>query len=607
MSALVGCGGGSDQSGGGTVSGSKVYKVTYAEAIDVSESAGEEFNILVEVANSGSSLTSASKSSGVTYSIETVSNANIEITNNCQNVAIGKPCVLMASLKKAAADTEEFHFVIKLSDGVSRPESAIFKKQRLDVNLDPEVALLSDHNNYISVTNTNNVAAYFDKPYFTDTDNKQIDTVLITDNTCTNELDPGQNCHFLIKGENGVVGQLKLDLQREPLASVSFSNVAVTATKTLDIPADAAVGVSYRFTYTFTNTNTTWAATGVSFTNDFAMPDFTIDKENSSCSGITSIVANSSCTWKGTFTPGSEGNKSMASILHYAEGGDVSLTSSSQATTVAVIGTKTQDIPVDAAIGVSYPFTYTFTNTNTTLVATGVSFTNYFFSTPDFTIDKENSSCNGITSIAANSSCTWKGTLTPGSKGTKSIGLSLHYAEGGDVYLGSSSWALLATAPINLAPNATENGWAWPAPRFESAKKADNSPCDDALYDKLTGLMWAKDGNAAGMKNWNDAISYANNLTLCGYTDWRLPTINELVSLLNYSDTVSLGNWLNVNGFSNIQTGSRWIDSSAYWSSTVDSFGGGGGRVWSVVMYSGIVGSYHQSSDFYVLPVRRAN
>ncbi|MDA0911055.1 MAG: hypothetical protein O2809_05810, partial [Proteobacteria bacterium] len=41
----------------------------------------------------------------------------------------------------------------------------------------------------------------------------------------------------------------------------------------------------------------------------------------------------------------------------------------------------------------------------------------------------------------------------------------------------------------NVDPAGTGPG-KWPAPRFESAKKADNSTCADAEYDKLTGLMW---------------------------------------------------------------------------------------------------------------------
>ena len=149
----------------------------------------------------------------------------------------------------------------------------------------------------------------------------------------------------------------------------------------------------------------------------------------------------------------------------------------------------------------------------------------------------------------------------------------------------------------NVDPAGTGPG-QWPTPRFESAKKADNSTCADAEYDKLTGLMWAKDGNAAGAKNWTDAKTYANTLNLCGYNDWRLPTINELASLVNYSDKDSPSHWLNSNGFNNIQLG-------PYWSSSDYSLSGG--YACGVNMNFGYVGNSSQKFNNSVLPVRGPN
>ncbi len=591
---LFGCGGSSGDVGGS----STVYKVVYTDNLNVFESASTEFDVLVEQSQEGFS-TSAADGNEVTYSVVAEPNENIAVTNYCQNIAIGKSCKLMVSLKKQAANVEKFNFMIKLSNGISRSESVSFKKSRLEVNVKSQEVLPVNDSNYVSITNTSKTAAYFDKPYFTDAENKQISSVLISDNTCLKELKSGQNCHFLVEeNNNGVTGQLKLDLGRDPLADIGFSDVAVTGTRTQNIPTNAAKGVTYPFTYTFTNTNTSLPATGVNFNKSFSSGDFIIDTANSSCNGITSIAANSSCTWQGTFTPGSDGHKVMSATLHYNEGSNVTLTSSSEVTTVVVTGTKTQDIPTNAAKGVTYPFSYTFTNTNTSLPATGVSFINSF-PVADFTIDEASSSCSAITSIAANSSCTWQGTFTPGSGGHKVMSATLHYNEGSNVTLISSSLALLATAPINTAPSAAENGWAWPSPRFEPAKKADNTPCNDAEYDKLTGLMWVKDGNAAGQKNWNQATSYANNLTLCGYTDWRLPTANELSSFVNYSDTVSPANWLNANGFSNIQD-------SAYWSSTV--YSSSSADAWYVNMADGDMSIILQAAPYdFVLPVRGPN
>lgn len=66
-------------------------------------------------------------------------------------------------------------------------------------------------------------------------------------------------------------------------------------------------------------------------------------------------------------------------------------------------------------------------------------------------------------------------------------------------------------------------GVAWPNPRFTNPD--GSSPINsDCVLDKLTGLMWPKNGNLfTDSWRWNSAIDYANNLTLCSYSDWRLP------------------------------------------------------------------------------------
>jgi len=60
---------------------------------------------------------------------------------------------------------------------------------------------------------------------------------------------------------------------------------------------------------------------------------------------------------------------------------------------------------------------------------------------------------------------------------------------------------------------------------------------DDIVLDRATGLMWAADGNAAGCNNgalitWANAIIYAEALNFAGFTDWRLPNITELISII---------------------------------------------------------------------------
>ena len=56
----------------------------------------------------------------------------------------------------------------------------------------------------------------------------------------------------------------------------------------------------------------------------------------------------------------------------------------------------------------------------------------------------------------------------------------------------------------------------------------------DVVIDNATGLMWQKadDGND---RNWEDALAYAEGLSLEGHDDWRLPNAKELQSIVDYT------------------------------------------------------------------------
>ena len=53
---------------------------------------------------------------------------------------------------------------------------------------------------------------------------------------------------------------------------------------------------------------------------------------------------------------------------------------------------------------------------------------------------------------------------------------------------------------------------------------------DGTVTDAKTGLMWAAKDNGIPI-NWPDALSYCQNYSGGGYTDWRMPTLAELASL----------------------------------------------------------------------------
>jgi hypothetical protein len=137
----------------------------------------------------------------------------------------------------------------------------------------------------------------------------------------------------------------------------------------------------------------------------------------------------------------------------------------------------------------------------------------------------------------------------------------------------------------------TKAGVAWPIPRFT----VGTGTTADCVTDNLTGLMWTRNANlpAAG-QTWQQALDYANNLSLCGFSDWHLPNINELESLVN-SEVSNQSSFLNAQGFSGVL-------GNGYWSSS--SRAGSAGNAWFVDMSAGNVNYSIKSDSFYVWPVR---
>lgn len=60
-----------------------------------------------------------------------------------------------------------------------------------------------------------------------------------------------------------------------------------------------------------------------------------------------------------------------------------------------------------------------------------------------------------------------------------------------------------------------------------------NNNNDGTITDAATGLMWQQedDGNTY---NWQEALAYASDAEVAGYTDWRLPNTKELQSIVDY-------------------------------------------------------------------------
>jgi hypothetical protein len=151
------------------------------------------------------------------------------------------------------------------------------------------------------------------------------------------------------------------------------------------------------------------------------------------------------------------------------------------------------------------------------------------------------------------------------------------------------------------------------------------------ITDNVTGLTWQqtsdRDGNgminAADKLTYSAAVTYCQTLTLAGYTDWRLPDIKTLYSLMDFrgTDPSSAGGTTSLIPFldsayfgfayGDTSAGERTIDSQ-FASSTlyVDNSVGDGGKDFGVNFADGRIKGYGLSmpggstKTFFVLCVR---
>lgn len=119
------------------------------------------------------------------------------------------------------------------------------------------------------------------------------------------------------------------------------------------------------------------------------------------------------------------------------------------------------------------------------------------------------------------------------------------------------------------------------------------------VTDTQTGLMWQQD-TAPGVMNWNEALTYCRNLALAGYSDWRLPDIDELESLVNRAYVPSI----NPDFFPDTRVEEEEGDYKGYWSSTTDA--DNINNAWNVLFSYGYAYSYARNTQHYVRAVRTA-
>jgi hypothetical protein len=157
--------------------------------------------------------------------------------------------------------------------------------------------------------------------------------------------------------------------------------------------------------------------------------------------------------------------------------------------------------------------------------------------------------------------------------------------------VGSTTGILKHVWPVKGRPSET-------APVF-----IDNQ--NGTVTDLVSGLIWLKDANCFGTKNWNTAVGAIETLASgeCGLTDgsqtgdWRLPEVEELRSLIddaNFGPALPAGH-----PFINVQSD---MFSDEYWASTV--YIPAPHAAWFVSLHAGSVSASDKGAPRHVWAVR---
>lgn len=107
---------------------------------------------------------------------------------------------------------------------------------------------------------------------------------------------------------------------------------------------------------------------------------------------------------------------------------------------------------------------------------------------------------------------------------------------------------------------------------YQGAQPAYHDNGDGTVTDLVTGLMWQASPDLDNKVTFAGAVVAAHTFNLAGYDDWRLPTIKELYSLIQFTGSShTLTPYIDTDyfdfRFGDESSGERAIDGQ-YWSST---------------------------------------
>lgn len=111
---------------------------------------------------------------------------------------------------------------------------------------------------------------------------------------------------------------------------------------------------------------------------------------------------------------------------------------------------------------------------------------------------------------------------------------------------------------------------------------------EKVVKDSVNNLTWTQ--SFGSNKTWQDALDYCKNLEeYAGLTEWRLPNINELKTLINYSKSKPASDF-------------EGMTSSSFWSST--SYQGDPKNAWAILMEYGTTTTKSKDNEYKVICVK---
>jgi hypothetical protein len=122
-------------------------------------------------------------------------------------------------------------------------------------------------------------------------------------------------------------------------------------------------------------------------------------------------------------------------------------------------------------------------------------------------------------------------------------------------------------------------------------------PSRDGLlvHDTSSGLVWVRDAGKGGIMDWQAAMNMTKTFSYAGFSDWRLPTRDELRGVAAYGGKIP-AETLNNDAFTHVQTG-------CYWSSSDE---GSNLNAWAVNMVDGNkVSNIKTTNSYHVWMVRQ--